>query len=99
MSAHADILRPKFDLVSKILEEELSDLAIADWTKPNGGYFVSSERNGWISQRNCASSERCWTYTHTRRRNLSYGIDPKDKNIRIAPTFAKLSELESAMKF
>ena len=41
MSAHADILRPKFDLVSKILEEELADLAIANWTTPNGGYFVS----------------------------------------------------------
>ena len=98
MSAHADILRPKFDLVSKILEEELSDLAIADWTKPNGGYFVSFDVMDGLAKEIVHLAKDVGLTLTPAGATFPYGIDPKDKNIRIAPTFAKLSELESAMK-
>ena len=45
MKKHADIIRPKFELVLKVLEEELGDLMIGTWTKPNGGYFVLFLKN------------------------------------------------------
>ena len=98
MSAHADILRPKFDLVSKILEEELSDLAIADWTKPKGGYFVSFNVMDGLAKEIVHLAKDAGLTLAPAGATFPYGIDSKDRNIRIAPTFAKLSELESAMK-
>ena len=98
MSAHADILRPKFDLVSKILEEELSDLAIADWTKPKGGYFVSFNVMDGLAREIVHLAKDVGLTLTPAGATFPYGIDPKDRNIRIAPTFARLSELESAMK-
>ena len=98
MSAHADILRPKFDLVSKILEEELSDLAIADWTKPKGGYFVSFNVMDGLAREIVHLAKDVGLTLTPAGATFPYGIDSKDRNIRIAPTFAKLSELESAMK-
>ena len=98
MSAHADILRPKFDLVSKILEEELSDLAIADWTKPKGGYFVSFNVMDGLAKEIVHLAKDVGLTLTPAGATFPYGIDSKDRNIRIAPTFAKLSELESAMK-
>ena len=41
MKKHAAIIKPKFDLVLSILDEKLGGTGIAEWHKPNGGYFIS----------------------------------------------------------
>ena len=91
MSAHADILRPKFDLVSKILEE-LSDLAIADWTKPNGGYFVSFDVMDGLAKEIVHLAKDVGLTLTPAGATFPYGIDPKDKKYKkIAPTLQKAS--------
>ena len=74
------------------------DLAIADWTKPNGGYFVSFDVMDGLAKEIVHLAKDVGLTLTPAGATFPYGIDPKDKNIRIAPTFAKLSELESAMK-
>ena len=60
MKKHADILRPKFEMVEWIFDEELGDLGIGEWTKPIGGYFIyfkalDGRRRRSHSSRQCGS--------------------------------------------
>ena len=98
MKKHAAILKPKFDIVNKCLEEELAPLGIASWHKPTGGYFVSL-----FVQQGCAKR------VHELCRNAGvvmtdagatypYKNDPANSNLRIAPSFPPLNELEQAMQ-
>lgn len=98
MKKHAAIIAPKFALVLKYLEEELGELEIARWTKPKGGYFIS-----FYSETGCArriynlAKEAGLTLT-TVGATYPMGHDPDDSNIRIAPTFPSLPDLEMAMQ-
>ena len=98
MQAHAQLLRPKFAAVQDILNAELGDLGIAEWTNPIGGYFVSLDLLPGLAQQvvNMASSVGL-TLTPAGA-TFPYGKDPKDCNVRIAPTFATLEELQTAMQ-
>ncbi len=97
MKNHAKIIKPKFDLVLTKLESNLSQIENCNWTKPNGGYFIS-----FNSPKNCAKriynlcKEAGLTLTEVGA-TFPYKIDPNDCNIRIAPTFPTLQELETAM--
>ena len=91
MKKHADILRPKFEMVERILEEEISD--IASWNSPHGGYFISLNVQG------CAKEvvERCKSIGVTLTdagATYPYHKDPNNSNIRIAPSFPSMEELE-----
>ncbi len=98
MKKHADILKPKFDIVLQILENELGGKGIASWNKPNGGYFVSLN-----TMDNCAKdveklSLEAGVVLTKAGATYPYGKDPQDKNIRIAPTLPPVEELKKAIE-
>lgn len=98
MKKHADIIRPKFDLVLSTFEKELEPLGIGSWTKPNGGYFVSFQAlNGCAKKIVNMCKEAGVTLTGAGA-TFPYHNDPDDSNIRIAPTFPPISELEKALE-
>ena len=96
MMKHAAIIRPKFETVEKVLEKELGGLGIGEWTKPNGGYFLSFD-----AMEGCAKSivDKCreaGLVLTGAGATYPYKKDPKDSNIRIAPTFPSEEELSMA---
>ncbi len=98
MQKHKSILNPKFNMVCKTLDEELSSLGIASWNTPRGGYFVSVDVLDGCAKRVVALCKDAGVTLTGAGATFPYGKDPDDKNIRIAPTFPPLSELETAMK-
>ena len=97
MKKHAEIIRPKFDLVLNKLEEELGDLQIGSWTKPNGGYFVSFDACEGCAKRVVELCKEAGVTLTGAGATYPYKKDPKDSNIRIAPTFPPISELAQAL--
>jgi aspartate/methionine/tyrosine aminotransferase len=98
MKKHAAILKPKFDAVQRILESELREENVASWSKPQGGYFVSID-----------TMEGCATEVIKRAADAGvkltpagsaypYKNDPLDRNIRIAPSFPPLEDIQIAME-
>ena len=98
MKKHAAILRPKFQLVESILAEELEELAIARWTKPRGGYFISFETMPGCAKRTVALCKEAGVILTAAGAAFPYGIDPADTNIRIAPSYPTLEELGTAAR-
>lgn len=98
MKEHAAILRPKFESVLSELEEELNGLEIANWNTPKGGYFISlNVMNGCAKrvEELCAGAGMILTKVGA---TYPYGIDEKDSNIRIAPSFPPVEEIKKASK-
>ncbi len=98
MEQHATILRPKFALVDRMLSEQLGALDIANWTQPNGGYFISLDVLPGLAQKVVAMAKTAGLVLTPAGATFPYGIDPEDRNVRIAPTFGSLSELQGAMQ-
>lgn len=96
MRKHAAILRPKFELVQKTLEEGLGGLEIGTWTKPKGGYFISFDSLDGCAKRIVAMAKEAGLVLTGAGATYPYGKDPKDSNIRIAPSFPTLEELGKA---
>lgn len=98
MKRHAKILKPKFDAVLNTLNSELSGLGIAEWSEPNGGYFISLDVTGGSASRvGVLCKEAGVTLTNVGA-TFPYGKDPTDSNIRIAPTFPTPEVLSKAVK-
>ena len=95
MKRHASILKPKFELVDKILNEELS--GIASWTKPNGGYFLTIKVTG-IAKEVIQRCKDCGVSLTQAGCAFPYHKDPNNEFIRIAPSFVSFEELETAIK-
>ena len=94
----AEVLRPKFETVLGILDEELGGTGLASWSSPRGGYFVALDTlDGGAKETVRLAKEAGVTLTGAGA-TFPYGRDPRDRNIRIAPSFPKVSELEMAMK-
>lgn len=98
MAGHAELLRPKFDLVQQCLEEGLAGWDIATWTVPKGGYFVSLDTQDNMASAVIAKAKAAGLALTAAGATYPYGADPKDCNVRIAPTFASLDELHAAMQ-
>ena len=96
MSKHAAILRPKFEMVEATLEKELGGLGIGSWTTPKGGYFISFESMDGCAKAIVAKAKEAGVVMTGAGATYPYGEDPKDSNIRIAPSFPPLEELEKA---
>lgn len=96
MRKHAEIMRPKFEAVQKVLEDELSGLGIGSWTKPLGGYFISFDAMEGCAKAIVAKCKEAGVVLTGAGATFPYGKDPKDSNIRIAPSFPTPEEMEEA---
>ncbi|MCD8122039.1 MAG: aminotransferase class I/II-fold pyridoxal phosphate-dependent enzyme [Clostridiales bacterium] len=98
MRLHAEILRPKFEAVEETLETELGGLGIGTWTKPNGGYFISFDSLDGCAKHIVARCKKAGLVMTGAGATFPYGKDPRDRNIRIAPSYPPLDDLKVAMK-
>ena len=96
MKKHADILRPKFEAVLDGLERELGGLEIGSWIKPRGGYFISFDALEGCAKAIVAKAKEAGVVMTGAGATFPYGKDPKDSNIRIAPSFPTPEELALA---
>jgi len=96
MVKHADIMRPKFEMVEEVLEKELGTLGIAKWTKPMGGYFISLEVPEGTAKKIVAMCKDAGLVLTPAGSTHPLKKDPKDNTIRIAPSFPTVDELKEA---
>ncbi len=96
MKKHAAIMRPKFEAVLDVLETELSGLEIGEWTKPKGGYFISFDSMEGCAKTIVGMMKDAGVIMTGAGATFPYGKDPKDSNIRIAPSFPSAEELALA---
>ena len=96
MKKHADILRPKFEAVLDVLEKELGGLEIGSWVKPKGGYFIAFDSMEGCAKKIVARAKEAGLIMTGAGATFPYGKDPKDSNIRIAPSFPTPEELAVA---
>lgn len=96
MKKHAAILKPKFDMVIKHLNNELAGLGIASWTEPKGGYFISLDVMDGCAKRVGELCKEAGVVLTTIGATYPYGKDPNNRNIRIAPSYPPTEELDIA---
>ena len=98
MDKHAELLRPKFEAVINEFDRELAGLEIGTWTRPVGGYFISFDALDGCAKAIVAKCKEAGVVLTGAGATFPYGKDPKDSNIRIAPSFPELEELEAAAR-
>lgn len=96
MKKHAEILRPKFEMVLNILERELGGTELGEWISPKGGYFISFDSMEGCAKEIVKKCKEAGVVMTPAGATYPYGNDPHDSNIRIAPTFPSLPELQKA---
>ena len=96
MRKHAEIMRPKFEAVLDVLEKELGGLEIGSWVKPKGGYFISFDALEGCAKKIVARAKEAGLVMTGAGATFPYGKDPKDSNIRIAPSYPTPEELAVA---
>lgn len=96
MRKHAALMRPKFETVLKALERELAGTGIGQWTNPRGGYFISFESMEGCAKAIVAKCKEAGVTLTGAGATYPYGKDPRDSNIRIAPTYPTPEELALA---
>lgn len=98
MKKHRAIIWPKFLTVLDMLDKELADTGILSWTRPNGGYFISVDTMEGCAKRVVSLCKDAGVVLTSAGATYPYGKDPRDTNIRIAPTFPPIEELKLAME-
>ena len=94
MRRHADLIRPKFELVQQWLKGQ----SYGSWTKPTGGYFVLLKTNPSLAKRIISLSSELGLKITPAGSTHPYGVDPQDEYIRLAPTACSIEELDAAME-
>jgi len=94
MKRHASLLKPKFDLCKKVLHNGLDGLGIADWYDPNGGYFVSLNVLDGCAKRVWELMRDVGVTMTSAGATYPYRNDPRDRNLRLAPTYTTVEDLE-----
>ena len=97
MRGHAELVRPKFEAVQRGLERGLGGTGLAEWTRPRGGYFVSLNTLPGLATKTVALAKELGVALTPAGATFPHGVDPEDRNIRIAPTFATLEEVEAGV--
>ncbi len=98
MKQHAAVLGPKFHAVLDALDREIAPLGIASWRRPKGGYFVSLDTADGLAKRTLALCKEAGVVMTGAGATFPYGKDPRDRNIRIAPSLPPVAELEAAIE-
>lgn len=98
MKRHAEILRPKFELVVSKFHEHLDGCGIAHWSEPRGGYFISLYVHEGCARRVYQLARSVGVTLTNAGSTYPYGRDPQDSNLRIAPTFPEMKELKQAIE-
>ena len=98
MEAHAGIIGPKFEAVQRVLRTQLGDSGLAEWTDPKGGYFVHLVTTEPIARRVVELAGEAGVALTPAGATHVGGVDPDDRNIRLAPTRPPLAEVEQAME-
>lgn len=96
MKKHASFMRPKFEETLEVLERELGGLGIGSWISPKGGYFISFDSMEGCAKKIVAKCKEAGVTLTGAGATFPYGKDPKDTNIRIAPSFPSLEEMKQA---
>ncbi|MEG0275708.1 MAG: aminotransferase class I/II-fold pyridoxal phosphate-dependent enzyme [Coprobacillus sp.] len=96
MQKHAELLRPKFELVLDILKKELGGLDIAKWTQPLGGYFIAFDGLDGCAKQIVKKCKEAGAILTAAGAPFPYGNDPRDSHIRIAPSYPEIEELRQA---
>jgi len=98
MQRHAAILKPKFDAVQEVLGRELSGKGVAEWTRPAGGYFASVDTWDGCARRVIQLAAEAGVKLTPAGSTYPYKRDPRDRNIRIAPSFPPLADIRDLSK-
>ncbi len=98
MKQHAAIIKPKFDVVDKVLTQHLAGTGLAEWTKPKGGYFISLNTTKPVASRVVELAKEVGVALTPAGATYPGGVDPNNKNIRLAPTRPPVEEVEKAME-
>jgi DNA-binding transcriptional MocR family regulator len=97
MTLHREIIAPKFAEVQRVLDERLGGLGVASWTDPAGGYFVNLDVLDDTASRVIELAKEAGVALTPAGSSYPYGLDPRNRNIRLAPTFPALEEVSAAM--
>ena len=98
MKKHASLIKPKFDVVIDILERELGGKGLATWTNPKGGYFISLDTNEGCAKKVVQLAAEAGVKLTAAGATFPYKKDPRDTNIRLAPTLPSIEEIKQAME-
>jgi len=98
MEKHAALLAPRFAAVLKALDEGLGGSGMGEWLRPQGGYFVSFDTRPGLAKEVVRLAAEAGVKLTPAGATFPYGKDPQDRNIRIAPSFPSLKDIESAME-
>lgn len=98
MQRHRAILEPKFDAVLRQLDKDLGRLGVAEWTDPDGGYFISLDVVPGTAARVVELAKEAGVALTPAGATYPGGVDPDDRNIRLAPTMPSTDDLDTAMR-
>lgn len=96
MKKHAELLKPRFDIVLNTLKEGLDGLGIASWIVPNGGYFIGFDAMEGCAKKIVSMMKDAGVVMTGAGATYPYRKDPKDSNIRIAPSYPSAEDLKLA---
>lgn len=97
MARHAELLRPKFERVEAILKEDLARSGAGSWTEPKGGYFISFDTLPGCAARTVELCKKAGVKFTPAGATWPCGRDPENRNIRLAPSYASMEEIEAAV--
>lgn len=98
MKLHRNILVPKFNMITDLLEKEFKENPILTWNNPRGGYFISVNTMPGCAKETVRLCKEAGVVLTNAGATFPYGVDPQDSNIRLAPTYPSVKELEIAAK-
>jgi DNA-binding transcriptional MocR family regulator len=98
MAKHAAILKPRFDAVQEVLDRELAGKGVAEWSRPSGGFFISLDTLDGCARAVVAMAAEAGVKLTPAGATFPYGKDPRDRNIRIAPSMPSVEDIRTAME-